>query len=74
LTSRANIERAIGILMAQQRSDAKAAFEILRRTSQNRNLKLRELAAEIVAAISGKPPEPSAFQHRHSPPDSPRRP
>ncbi|MDQ4031527.1 MAG: GAF and ANTAR domain-containing protein [Actinomycetota bacterium] len=62
LTSRAVIDRAIGILMAQQRCDADAAFDLLRRASQNRNVKLRELAAEIVTAVSGKPPEPGAFQ------------
>lgn len=62
LTSRAVIDRAIGIMMAQQRCDASAAFDILRRASQNRNVKLRELAAEIVTAVSGKSPEPGAFQ------------
>ncbi|MGH3898329.1 MAG: GAF and ANTAR domain-containing protein [Pseudonocardiaceae bacterium] len=66
LTSRAVIDRAIGIVIAQQRCDAAAAFDILRRASQNRNLKLRELAAEIVAAVSGKPPKPGTFQPRHS--------
>ena len=62
LTSRAVIDRAIGIIMAQQRCDADPAFDILRRASQNRNVKLRELAAEIVTAVSGKSPEPGAFQ------------
>ncbi len=62
LTSRAVIDRAIGIMMAQQRCDADAAFDILRRASQNRNIKLRDLAAEIVTAVSGKSPEPGAFQ------------
>lgn len=67
LMSRAVIDRAIGIMMAQQRCDAEAAFDILRRASQNRNLKLRELAAEIVATVSGKPPEPGGtFQPRRS--------
>ena len=66
LTSRAVIDRAIGIIMAQQRCDASAAFDTLRRASQNRNVKLRELAAEIVTAVSGKPPEPGAFQPPHS--------
>ena len=66
LTSRAVIDRAIGILMAQQRCDAETAFDLLQRASQNRNLKLRELAAEIVTAVSGKPPEPGTFQPRRS--------
>ncbi|MDQ4010165.1 MAG: GAF and ANTAR domain-containing protein [Actinomycetota bacterium] len=62
LTSRAVIDRAIGIMMAQQRCDASAAFDVLRRASQNRNVKLRELAAEIVTAVSGRSPEPGFFQ------------
>jgi GAF domain-containing protein len=66
LTSRAVIDRAIGILMAQQRCDAETAFDLLQRASQNRNLKLRELAAEIVTAVSGTPPEPGTFQPRRS--------
>ncbi|MGH3984997.1 MAG: GAF and ANTAR domain-containing protein [Pseudonocardiaceae bacterium] len=61
LTSRAIIDRAMGIMMAQQRCDAGAAFDILRRASQNRNVKLRELAAEIVTAVSGKAAEPGVF-------------
>ncbi len=56
LTSRAVIDWAIGIVMAQQHCDAEAAFGILRRASQNRNVRLRELAAEIVTAVSGKTP------------------
>ncbi|MDQ4094419.1 MAG: ANTAR domain-containing protein [Actinomycetota bacterium] len=59
LTSRAVIDRAIRIMMAQQRRNASAAFDLLRRASQNRNVKLRELAADIVTAVSGKPPQPS---------------
>ena len=66
LTSRAIIDQAIGIMMAQQRCEAGAAFDILRRASQNRNVKLRELAAEIITAVSGKPPEPGAFQLRRA--------
>jgi GAF domain-containing protein len=66
LTSRAVIDQATGIIMAQQRCDAVTAFGILRRASQNRNIKLRELTAEIVTTVSGKPPEPGTFQARHS--------
>jgi GAF domain-containing protein len=53
LASRTVIDKAIGIIMAQSRCDASAAFEILRRGSQNRNVKLRTLAAEIVTAVGG---------------------
>jgi ANTAR domain len=66
LTSRAVIDQATGIIMAQQRCGAAAAFDILRRASQNRNIKLRELAAEIVSQVSGKPPEPGSFQRRRA--------
>jgi hypothetical protein len=66
LTSRAVIDRAIGITMAQQCCDAATAFNILRRASQNRNIKLRELVAEIVTMVGGKPPEPGTFQPRRS--------
>lgn len=61
LTARATIDQAIGILMAQQRCSAADAFEILRRTSQNRNIKLRTLSQSIVAGITapaGTPVKP----------------
>ena len=64
LTSRAVIDQATGIIMAQQRCGAGQAFDILRRGSQNRNVKVRELAAEIVRQVSGQPPEPGVFHPR----------
>jgi GAF domain-containing protein len=48
LVSRAVIEQAKGILMAQSRITADDAFEVLVRASQRENRKLREIAAEIV--------------------------
>jgi GAF domain-containing protein len=48
LESRAMIEQAKGILMNAQRCGPEAAFEILKRASQGRNQKLRDIAAEIV--------------------------
>lgn len=51
LTSRSSIDQAIGILMAQQRCSAEEAFDLLRRASQSRNIKLREVATQIVAGI-----------------------
>ena len=66
LASRAVIDQATGIIMAQQRFGAAAAFDILRRASQNRNIKVRDLAAEIVSNVGGKPPEPGPFQPRRS--------
>jgi len=56
LTSRTVIDQAIGIIMGQNRCDADAAFTVLRTTSQNRNFKLRSVAAEIVTAVSKHQP------------------
>jgi GAF domain-containing protein len=56
LQSRAVIDHAIGIVMAESRCDADQAFAILSRASNNRNIKLRDLAIEIVMQVSGRPP------------------
>ena len=61
LASRAVIDQALGILMAQLRCDSDTAFTILRTTSQNANRKLREIAAEIVQATSGQEPGRPTF-------------
>lgn len=58
LTSRSIIDQAIGILMAQQRCTADQAFALLRMHSQNNNRKLRGIAAELIARVSGRPPGP----------------
>lgn len=55
MESRTAIDIAIGILMAENRCDQGRAFSILRRASSNRNIKIRDLAAEIAASIAGKP-------------------
>lgn len=47
------IEQAKGILMAQSRCTADEAFAMLRAASQRSNVKLRTLAEEIVAHVSG---------------------
>jgi GAF domain-containing protein len=51
LTSRSVIDQAIGILMAQERCTARAAFDLLRKASQGRNIKLREVADGIVSSV-----------------------
>lgn len=56
LASRSVIDQAIGMLMAEQRCDAHTAFDLLRRHSQNHNRKLREVAEELIARVSGQPP------------------
>jgi AmiR/NasT family two-component response regulator len=43
-------------VMAESRCDAEQAFATLSRASNNRNMKLRELAAEIVTRVGGRPP------------------
>jgi GAF domain-containing protein len=46
--SRAAIEQAKGILMAQSHIDPDAAFDLLRAASQRENRKLRDIAQELV--------------------------
>jgi GAF domain-containing protein len=58
MVSNSVIEQAVGILMAQQRCAARVAFDMLRKVSQRRNRKLRDIAAELVTAVSGAPPQP----------------
>jgi GAF domain-containing protein len=50
MESRAVIEQAKGVLMAQRNVDAEQAFDILRDASQRYNRKLRDIAAGIVAS------------------------
>lgn len=57
LYSRAVIDHAIGIVMAESHCDAAQAFSALSRASNNRNMKLRDLATEIVTRVGGRPPE-----------------
>ena len=51
MESRAVIEQAKGVLMAQRNCDAEQAFEVLRQASQRYNRKLREIAAGIVEGV-----------------------
>ncbi|MEV5433509.1 GAF and ANTAR domain-containing protein [Streptomyces sp. NPDC052701] len=59
LLSRSVIDQAIGILMARERIDARNALERLRRVSQDRNVKLRDLCAHLVATVA-EPAGPSS--------------
>lgn len=64
LASRTLIDQAIGILMAQERCDAHAAFDLLRRHSQNHNRRLRTVAEDLIARVTGGPPTPGhPFEH-----------
>src|SRR5581483_488446 len=48
LSSRAVIEQAKGVIMAQSRCTPNEAFDMLRRASQRTNRKVRDLAVELV--------------------------
>lgn len=55
MASRAVIEQAKGILMGRHGFSETEAFELLRRQSQRSNVKLRTVAAQVVADASGSP-------------------
>ena len=62
LASRTVIDQALGVIMAQERCTHSRAFAILRAASQNRNVKLRDIAAAVVMGVSGEPPQPPEFE------------
>ncbi len=51
MASRAVIEQAKGIVMAMRGLSEDEAFEVLRRSSQDRNIKVRELAQQVVRDV-----------------------
>ncbi len=50
------IDQAAGIVMNQRRCSAEEALHTLRTASQHRNVKLRDLCAQLVGSVSGAPP------------------
>jgi hypothetical protein len=52
MESRTTIDLAMGVIMGQNRCSQDAAFKILRNASSTRNVKLREIAATIVATYN----------------------
>ena len=63
LASRSTIDQALGVLMAQNRCTRDEAFGILRRASQNRNVKLRDVAAAVIQRFTGHPAQtPTPFR------------
>ncbi len=52
-SSRALIEQAKGVLIAAYGVSADDAFAILRQRSQDSNIKVKDIAAQLVAALSG---------------------
>jgi GAF domain-containing protein len=55
MQSRAVIEQAKGVLMAQRHVEADQAFEMLREASQRSNRKLRDIAAGVVESTQQRP-------------------
>lgn len=51
ISSRSVIDQAIGIVMAQRRCGPEEALSALRRMSNNRNIKLRDIAARLIASL-----------------------
>jgi hypothetical protein len=51
IASRATIEQAKGMLMLRERCSADEAFKILVNTSQQAHLKLRDVAAQLIATV-----------------------
>ena len=60
IVSRTVIDQALGVIMATERVPQDKAFALLRTVSQNTNVKLRDLAADIVTSVSGERPRPAA--------------
>lgn len=62
LQSNREIGKAVGLLMAAHRVSADEAFAILKRTSQDLNMKLVQVATQVVegqqAQLAAKPPTP----------------
>jgi hypothetical protein len=68
LASRSTIDQALGVLMTQNHCTRDTAFGILRRASQNRNVKVRDVAATIIERFTGHPAaDPPPFQGRPVP-------
>ena len=54
LESRTVVDIAVGIIMAQNGCSQESAVEILRSVSNTRNIKIRSVAAGVVAAVSDR--------------------
>ena len=64
MASRSTIDQAIGVIMAQNRCSAKEGFAILQRASSNRNIKLRDVAADILGGRSDGESRSASFRPR----------
>jgi len=57
MESRTAIDLAIGIIMAQQSCTQQEAFDVLAKVSSIRNVKVRDLAQELVASVGKSQPQ-----------------
>ena len=64
MDTRRVIDLAIGILMERSRTSASEAFDLVRRYSQQYNIKLREAAGQIVTSVSGTSDSRAPFRNR----------
>ena len=62
MQSRTTIDMAVGVVMAQNRCGRDAAFRVLTQASSHRNVKLRDIAAGVVASVSGEREFPTHFE------------
>lgn len=53
MESRTVIDLATGAIMARNKCSQRAAFKVLLRASNNRNIKLHDVASQVVATLSG---------------------
>lgn len=53
MASRTAIDMALGAIMAQNQCSPEQAFAVLKEASNNRNIKLREVARSVVASVGG---------------------
>ncbi|GAB3555819.1 hypothetical protein GCM10027404_33270 [Arthrobacter tumbae] len=63
MESRTAIDIAIGIIMCQSRCSQTDAFEYLKKASSHRNVKLRDLAGQIVASSNANSQPATHFDH-----------
>lgn len=52
MESRTAIDTAVGVVMAQNRCSQESAFAMLKRASSSRNVKLRDVAASVLASVA----------------------
>ncbi len=66
LSSRSTIDQALGVIMGRNKVPRDEAFAILRSASQDRNVKLREVAEKVIENLTGHPPAdpPTFVRHR----------